>query len=81
MPVRPRHTADPLRHMKGKQVPVTLYLAPKQYWILKAASRNAGLPMQFLLRQAVSEVIRRSFVVGVPGFQPRLHPHAGTDWA
>lgn len=37
------------RHLKGKQVPLTLYLAPRQYWLLKSLSARSGFSMQFLL--------------------------------
>jgi hypothetical protein len=57
--------------MKGKQVPVTLYLPPKQYWMLKAVSRNTGLPMQFLLRRALFEVIKELFDLHAPGIHSR----------
>jgi hypothetical protein len=45
------------RHMKGKQVPMTLYLPPKKYWLLKWLSQRTGLSMQALLRQAIDEVL------------------------
>jgi hypothetical protein len=45
------------RHMKGKQVPFTLYLPPNKYWLLKWLSRRKGLSMQALLREAVDEVL------------------------
>ena len=45
------------RHLKGRQVPLTLYLPPKKYWLLKALSRQSGESMQRLLRQAVDEVL------------------------
>jgi len=47
------------RHLKGKQVPMTLYLAPRQYWLLKSLSARSGFSMQFLLRQALSDVLAR----------------------
>ena len=45
------------RHLKGTQVPVTLYLAPRQYWLLKSLSARSGYSMQFLLRQALYDVL------------------------
>jgi hypothetical protein len=42
-----------LRHMKGKQVAMSLYLPPQKYWLLKAASRQAGETMQSLARRAI----------------------------
>ena len=45
------------RHMKGKQVPLTMYLPPKKYWRLKAASIRSGLSMQQLLRAALDKVL------------------------
>lgn len=49
----------PTRHLKGKQIPLTLYLAPKQYWLLKSLSARSGFSMQFLLRQALADVLTR----------------------
>ncbi len=46
------------RHMKGKQVAVTLYLSPHKYWQLKALSHRHRVSMQKLLRQALEEVLR-----------------------
>jgi len=48
------------RHMKGKQVPMTLYLPPKKYWLLKWLSQRTGLSMQALLRQAIDEVLNEA---------------------
>ena len=48
------------RHMKGKQVPMTLYLPPKKYWLLKWLSQRTGLSMQALLRQAIDDVLNES---------------------
>ena len=48
------------RHMKGKQVPVTLHLPPKQYWLLKWLSRQKGMSMQSPLRQSVDEVLEEA---------------------
>ena len=45
------------RHLKGTQVPVTLYLAPRQYWLLKSLSARSGYSMQFLLRRALYDVL------------------------
>jgi hypothetical protein len=49
------------RHMKGKQVPLTLYLAPKKYWLLKWISDQSGLSMQHLVRSALEDVIDREY--------------------
>jgi hypothetical protein len=43
--------------MKGKQVPITLYLPPKKYWLLKWLSRRREVSMQALLRTALDAVI------------------------
>jgi hypothetical protein len=48
------------RHMKGKQVPMTLYLPPSKYWLLKWLSRRKGLSMQALLRRAVDELLEET---------------------
>jgi hypothetical protein len=45
------------RHMKGKQVALTMYLAPNKYWLLKAMSRRSGVSMQQLLRTALDQVL------------------------
>jgi hypothetical protein len=45
------------RHMKGKQVAVTLYLPPRKYWLLKSISENTGMSMQHLLRGALDQVL------------------------
>jgi len=45
------------RHMKGKQVALTLYLPPGKYWLLKALSSKRNLSMQFLLRSALDQVL------------------------
>lgn len=47
------------RHTKGKQIPVTLYLGPRQYWLLKSLSARSGFSMQFLLREALAEVLAK----------------------
>jgi hypothetical protein len=49
------------RHMKGKQVPMTLYLSPKKYWLLKWISDKSGLSMQHLMRSALEDVIHREY--------------------
>jgi hypothetical protein len=54
-----RARASSTRHMKGKQVPLTLYLAPRQYWLLKSLSARSGFSMQFMLRQALADVLAR----------------------
>ena len=48
---------DPIRHMKGKQIALSLYLPPRKYWLLKAISRRSGYSMQLLLRRALDEVL------------------------
>jgi predicted DNA-binding protein len=48
------------RHMKGKQVAMTLYLPPKKYWLLKWLSTRTGLSMQALLRRALNEVLEEA---------------------
>ncbi len=58
MNVRGRSTA--IRHMKGKQVAMTLYLPPKKYWLLKWVSQRTGESMQTLVRQAVDQVLEHS---------------------
>jgi hypothetical protein len=45
------------RHMKGRQIALSLYLPPTKYWLLKSVSHRSGLPMQFLLRRALDEVL------------------------
>lgn len=45
------------RHMKGKQVAMTLYLPPRKYWLLKWVSKRRERSMQDLLRQALDEVL------------------------
>lgn len=45
------------RHMKGKQVAMTLYLPPRKYWLLKWVSNRRGRSMQDLIRQALDEVL------------------------
>jgi len=49
------------RHMKGKQVALTLYLSPKKYWLLKAISRRAEVSMQHLLREALEQVLSDTY--------------------
>ena len=49
-----------VRHLKGKQVPVTLYLSQKKYWLLKALSHRSGETMQSLLRRSVDEVLTQA---------------------
>jgi hypothetical protein len=49
------------RHMKGKQVAVTLYLPPRKYWLLKSISENTGTSMQHLLRSALDQVLVSEF--------------------
>ena len=45
------------RHMKGRQIALTLYLPPNKYWLLKALSHKRNLSMQSLLRAALDEVL------------------------
>jgi hypothetical protein len=45
------------RHMKGKQVAMTVYLPPKKYWLLKWISKRREMSMQDLLRQALDQVL------------------------
>ena len=45
------------RHMKGKQIALTMYLPPRKYWLLKAVSRKTKVSMQILLRRALDEVL------------------------
>jgi hypothetical protein len=59
------------RHLKGKQVPLTLYLAPRQYWLLKSLSARTGFSMQFLLRQALFDVLARVNDLTDPRALPR----------
>ena len=46
--------------MKGRQVPLTLYLPPQKYWLLKWLSRRKGETMQSLLRTAVDEILEEA---------------------
>jgi hypothetical protein len=45
------------RHMKGKQVALTLYLPPRKYWLLKSVSQRSGYSMQVLLRRALDQAL------------------------
>ena len=45
------------RHMKGKQIALTLYLPPSKYWLLKSLSHKRSLSMQTLLRTALDQVL------------------------
>lgn len=54
MHVPDRHST---RHMKGRQIALTLYLPPNKYWLLKALSHKRNLSMQSLLRAALDEVL------------------------
>ena len=51
---------SPTHRLKGKQVPLTLYLPPKKYWLLKALSHQDGEPMHRLLRRAPDEVLAQT---------------------
>lgn len=46
--------------MKGKQVQVSLYLPPEQYWLLRATCKRTGFSMQYLLRRALAEVLQHA---------------------
>jgi len=59
------------RHLKGKQIPVTLYLPPSHYWFLKSLSARSGFSMQFLLRQALYDVLSQANERTEPGPLPR----------
>jgi len=48
------------RHMKGRQISVTLYLPPRKYWLLKSVSHRSGCSMQVLLRRALDQVLAES---------------------
>lgn len=52
---------DTNRHMKGRQVALTMYLPPRKYWLLKALSAKAGVPMQQMLRAALDEVLAQEY--------------------
>jgi hypothetical protein len=43
--------------LKGRQVQISLYLPPKQYWSLRAATTKTGLSIQALLRRALEQVV------------------------
>ena len=49
------------RHMKGRQVALTMYLPPRKYWLLKAISQKSGLTMQHLLRAALDGVLEDQY--------------------
>jgi predicted DNA-binding protein len=44
--------------LKGKQMQISLYLPPEQYWFLRATSKRTGFSMQYLLRRALDNVLR-----------------------
>jgi hypothetical protein len=48
------------RHMKGKQIPITVYLEPKRYWLLKWLSNHKGLSMQALIRSVIDQVLEEA---------------------
>ncbi len=52
------------RHMKGRQVALTLYLPPGKYWLLKALSQKRNISMQFLLRAALDQVLAEAHQSG-----------------
>ncbi len=45
------------RHMKGRQVALTLYLPPAKYWLLKAVSERSRTSMQTLLRRSLDQIL------------------------
>jgi hypothetical protein len=49
-----------IRHLKGRQIPVTLYLPPRKSWLLKALSHKNEEPMQRLLRRALDDVLAQA---------------------
>jgi predicted DNA-binding protein len=46
--------------LKGKQLQISLYLPPEQYWLLRATSRRTGFSMQYLLRRALDTVLKEA---------------------
>ena len=46
--------------LKGKQVQVSLYLHPEQYWLLRATSKRTGFSMQYLLRRVLEAVLKEA---------------------
>jgi hypothetical protein len=54
------------RHMKGRQVAMTLYLPPDKYWLLKSVSHRSGITMQFLLRRALDVVLAETHRTAPP---------------
>jgi hypothetical protein len=49
------------RHMKGRQVALSLYLSPRKYWLLKSISAKSGVSMQHLLRDALDQVLSDAY--------------------
>jgi len=49
------------RHMKGRQVALSLYLPPRKYWLLKSISSKSGVSMQQLLRDALDQVLADAY--------------------
>jgi hypothetical protein len=49
------------RHMKGRQVALSLYLPPRKYWLLKSISAKSGVSMQDLLRDALDQVLSEAY--------------------
>jgi hypothetical protein len=49
------------RHMKGRQVALTLYLPPRKYWLLKTISQKSEVSMQHLLRAALDQVLTEAY--------------------
>lgn len=46
--------------LKGRQVQMSLYLPPEQYWLLRATSKRTGFSMQYLLRRALEAVLKEA---------------------
>lgn len=61
------------RHMKGKQVALTLYLPPQKYWLLKSISETSGMSMQHLLRGALDQVLVQEYQ-SIGYFRPTVGP-------
>jgi len=48
------------RTLKGRQVQISVYLPPRQYWALRAATDKTGLSIQDLMRRALDQVVREA---------------------
>lgn len=46
--------------LKGRQVQISVYLPPRQYWSLRAATTKTGLSIQDLMRRALEQVVREA---------------------